>query len=383
MRKVPYGKQYIMDIDVERVVEVLRSELITQGPVVPAFEQAVAAYHGAKYAVAFSSGTAALHGAYTVLGTKPGDEILSSPITFAASTNGGLYCGASVRFVDMDPATNCMDVSKLRDAITEKTRVITPVSYAGYPVDLKAIHGIAKEKGCRVIHDACHAIGSRRGGTFGMEYVDMAILSFHPVKHITTGEGGMVLTNDAELYGKLKRFKTHGITKDPEALEKNDGPWYYEMQSLGYNYRITDFQAALGLSQFSRLQENLAARNRIARSYHEELADCDFLELPPELGFDAEGDTVHSYHLFTIRAKSEQGRKALYTHLRENNVFAQVHYVPVHLHPYYREKFGFAEGDFPEAEQFYKCELSLPMYHSMTEDDFAYVLDTIRKFRNK
>lgn len=381
MRKVPYGKQYITDDDVARVVEVLRSELITQGPMVPEFEDTVAKYHGAKYAVAFSSGTAALHGAYSVLGTKPGDEILSSPITFAASTNGGLYCGATPGFVDMDPASNCMDVSKLKERITEKTKVITPVSYAGYPVDLKAIHEIAKEKGCHVIHDACHALGSKRDGTFGMEYVDMAILSFHPVKHVTTGEGGMVLTNDEALYQKLKLFKTHGITKDPNALEKNDGPWFYEMQSLGYNYRITDFQAALGLNQFSRLKENLATRNKIARQYHEELSDCEFLELPPELGFDVEGETVHSYHLFTIRAKNEQIRQALYTHLRENNVFVQVHYVPVHLHPYYRTQFGFAEGDYPEAEQFYKCELSLPMYHSMTEEDFAYVVDTIRKFK--
>ena len=227
MNKIPYGKQCITEEDIAKVVEVLRSELITQGEVLPEFEKTIAEYHGAKHGVAFSNGTAALHAAYAVLGTKPGDEILSSPMTFAASVNGGLYCGATPRFVDMDPATNCMDVNKLRDAVTDKTKVITPISYAGYPVDLKAIHEVAAEKGCHVIHDACHAIGSRRDGTFGMEYVDMAILSFHPVKHVTTGEGGMVLTNSDELDAKLRLFRTHGITRDPGSLRKNDGPWYY------------------------------------------------------------------------------------------------------------------------------------------------------------
>lgn len=381
MRKVPYGKQYITEEDIDKVVEVLRSELITQGDVIPEFERTVAAYHGAKHAVAFSNGTAALHAAYNAIGTKPGDEVISTPMTFAASVNGGLYCGAEPKFVDIDPATNCIDVSRIEDAITDKTKVITPVSYAGYPVDLAAVSAAAKKHGCYVIHDACHALGSRRDGSFGMEYADMAILSFHPVKHVTTGEGGMVLTNDDELYKKLMLFKSHGITRDPEMLEKNDGGWYYEMQSLGYNYRITDFQGALGLSQFGRIKENIAARNRIAKMYHERLKDCVFLELPPDLGFDPEAETVHSYHLFTIRTKTEEDRAKLYTHLRSRNIFAQVHYVPLHLHPYYRHRFGFKEGDMPEAEAFYKCELSLPMYHSMTDDDFEYVVDAVRKFR--
>ena len=380
MNKIPYGKQCITEEDIAKVVEVLRSELITQGEVLPEFEKTIAEYHGAKHGVAFSNGTAALHAAYAVLGTKPGDEILSSPMTFAASVNGGLYCGATPRFVDMDPATNCMDVHKLRDAVTDKTKVITPISYAGYPVDLKAIHEVAAEKGCHVIHDACHAIGSRRDGTFGMEYVDMAILSFHPVKHVTTGEGGMVLTNSDELDAKLRLFRTHGITRDPGSLRKNDGPWYYEMQSLGYNYRMTDFQAALGLSQFSRIKENLANRNAIAARYHEGLKDCDFLELPPQLGFDAEGETVHAYHLFTVRCCSSEVRKALHAYLRENKIFAQIHYVPVHMHPYYMDNYGFKEGDFPEAEAFYSGEISLPMYHSMTEEEQNFVIETIRKF---
>ena len=214
-----------------------------------------------------------------------------------------------------------------------------------------------------------------------MEYADLVILSFHPVKHVTTGEGGMVLTNDDELCEKLRLFKSHGITRDPGKLEKNDGGWYYEMQSLGYNYRITDFQAALGLSQFGRIKENIAARNRIAEKYQESLSDCDFIQLPPNLGFDSNGDNVHAYHLYTVRTKTEEDRAELYTYLRSNNIFAQVHYGPLHLQPYYRHSFGFKEGDCPEAEAFYKCELSLPMYHSMTDEDFAYVVETIKKFR--
>ncbi|MBR0308445.1 MAG: UDP-4-amino-4,6-dideoxy-N-acetyl-beta-L-altrosamine transaminase [Mogibacterium sp.] len=381
MRKIPYGKQKITEEDIERVVEVLRSELITQGEVLPEFEKTVAAYHGAKYGVAFSNGTAALHAAYAVLGTCPGDELLSTPMTFAASVNGGLYCGAKPHFADIDPETNCLDVKKIEDALTDKTKVITPVSYAGYPVDLKGIHEIAKKHGCSIIHDACHALGSRRDGTFGMEYADMAILSFHPVKHVTTGEGGMVLTNSDELNEKLRLFRTHGITRDADKLRKNDGPWYYEMQSLGYNYRLTDFQAALGLSQFSRIKENLAARNKIAARYHDELSGCELFDLPPQLGFDAEGDTVHSYHLFTVRCHTPEIRKALHAYLRENGIFAQIHYVPVHLHPYYRDNFGFKDGDFPEAEAFYAGEISLPMYHSMTEEEQGFVIETIKKFK--
>lgn len=381
MRKVPYGKQSITEQDIEKVIEVLKSELITQGDVVPAFEKAVAEYHGAKHGVAFANGTAALHAAYAVLGTKAGDEIISSPITFAASVNGGLYCGATPKFTDMDPSTNCIDVNKIEESITDKTKVITPVSYAGYPVDLKTISEKAKKHGCYVLHDACHALASKREGTFGMEYADLVILSFHPVKHVTTGEGGMVLTNSDELCEKLRLFKSHGITRDADKLEKSDGGWYYEMQSLGYNYRITDFQAALGLSQFGRIKENIAARNRIAKKYHEALSGCEFMSLPPELGFNPDSDTVHSYHLFTIRTDTEERRADFYKYLRSNNIFAQVHYAPLHLMPYYRHEFGFKEGDCPEAEAFYKCELSLPMYHSMTDDDFDYVVETIRAFK--
>ncbi|MBQ3924441.1 MAG: UDP-4-amino-4,6-dideoxy-N-acetyl-beta-L-altrosamine transaminase [Firmicutes bacterium] len=382
--KIPYGKQYITEEDKAKVLEVLGSELITQGEVVPQFENAVAAYHGAKYAVAFSNGTAALHAAYAVLGVGPGDEAISSPITFAASMNGALYSGATPKFVDMDPATNCMDISKLEEAITPKTKVITPVSFGGFPVDLKAVREIADKHGCAIIHDAAHAIGSRRDGKFGMDYADMAILSFHPVKHVTTGEGGMVLTNSKELNDKLRLFKSHGITRDPELLENNDGPWYYEMQSLGFNYRITEFQAALGLSQFSRMDENLKARNAIAKRYAEELGSCGPVSMPPDLGYEIlendDPDTVHSYHLYTVTAENVEERRKIYDYMRSKNIFVQIHYVPVHLHPYYRKNFGFKEGDFPEAEKFYSREISIPMYHSMTEEEQMYVIDALKKY---
>ena len=382
--KIPYGKQFITEDDKQRVLEVLGSELITQGEVVPEFERTLAAYHGAKYGVAFSNGTAALHAAYAVSGIGPGDEFITTPITFAASANGGLYSGATPKFVDIDKDTYCIDVEKIEDAITDRTKVITPVSFAGYPVDLKAISEIAKKHGCCVIHDAAHALGSKRDGTFGMEYADMAILSFHPVKHVTTGEGGMVLTNSKELNDKLRLFKTHGITKDPALLENNDGPWYYEMQSLGYNYRITEFQAALGLSQFSRIEENLAARNRIAKRYEKDLEDGP-VTLPPSLGYEilesgAEAEAIHAYHLYTVLAKDSTERRKLYEYLRGNDIFVQIHYVPVHLHPYYRKHFDFKAGDFPVAEDYYSKEISIPMFHSMTEGEQQYVIDTMKKY---
>lgn len=383
--KIPYGKQHITQEDKERVLDVLGSELITQGNIVHEFEQAVADYHHAKYGVAFSNGTAALHAAYAVTGAKPGDEAISSPITFAASMNGALYCGLVPKFVDIDINTNCIDISKIEDAITDKTRVITPVSFAGYPVDLKSVREIADRHNCYVIHDAAHAIGSKFKGTFGMEYADMAILSFHPVKHITTGEGGMVLTNSKELNDKLRLFKSHGITKDPDLLEKEDGPWYYEMQSLGYNYRITEFQSALGLSQFSRIEENLKARNIIAKRYKEMLSVNSPVNVPPDLGFEIldkgnDAESIHAYHLFTVTAENEKERRRLYDYMRSKNIFVQIHYVPVHLHPYYRNKYGFKEGDFPLAEDFYSKEISIPMYHSMTEEEQQYVIDALKNF---
>ena len=387
MRKIPYGKQTILPEDVDKVVESLYSELITQGPFLEVFEKNVADYHQADFAVAFANGTAALHAAYWALDIEKGKEFISTPMTFAASANGGLYCGLVPKFVDIDPATNCMDVNLLEDAVNENTKVITPVSYAGYPIDLKSIRQIADKYGCYIIHDAAHAIGSKRDGSFGMEYADMAILSFHPVKHITTGEGGMVLTNNEKLYKRLLAFRTHGITKDPAVMEKNDGSWYYEMHDLGYNYRLTDFQAALGISQFSRLESNLVDRNAIAVKYNKAFEGNPIFDLPPDVGFEINDsnnysavNNLHSYHLYTIKVKDVNNRKRLYDFLHLNGILVQIHYVPVHLHPYYRKNFGFSEGDYPVSESFYSKEISLPIYHNMDDEDLDYVINTVLSF---
>lgn len=383
-RIIPYGKQTITQEDIDSVVGVLKSNYLTTGPKIGEFEKIVAEYHGAKYAVAFANGTAALHGAYSAAGIKDGDEIITSPITFAASANAAIYCGGIPKFVDIAPETNCIDIEQIEDAVSVKTKVITPVSLAGYPVNLKEIRTIADKHGCRIIHDAAHAIGSKRNGSFGMEYVDMAILSFHPVKHIATGEGGMVLTNNEELYNKLILFRSHGITKNPELLTENHGPWYYEMISLGYNYRMTDIQAALGISQFERINENLRQRNELAQKYNEAFSDNAKLILPPQIGFEIITDdnvqNVHSYHLYNMRLTDPDKRLEFYNYLHENGILAQIHYIPVHLLPYYRKRFGFKEGDFPIAEMYYNSEISIPMYHNMQQEDRDYIIKVVNAF---
>lgn len=380
-KKIPYGKQTITEKDIRAVVEVLKSDFITQGPEASKFEQKVAQYHNAKYAVAFCNGTAALHAAYYAAGINEGDEIITSPVTFVASANAAIYCGARPVFVDIDLDTNCIDISRLETKLTNRTKVITPVSLAGYPVDLQAVKEIAEVHNCFVIHDAAHAIGSKRDGSFGMEYADMAILSFHPVKHITCGEGGMVLTNNKALYEKLVMFRTHGITKDPKWLSHNDGPWYYEMQSLGYNYRLSDIHAALGMSQFDRIQDNLKKRNQIAKIYNDSFQSNAALVIPPDCGFEIlENDhagNIHSYHLYTLRIANADKRLDFYTYLHNKGILAQIHYIPLHLQPYYQMNYGYREGDFPNAEQYYRSEVSIPMYHGMEDDDISYVIDKI------
>jgi len=389
MKKISYGKQTILDEDIKAVVEVLKSDFLTQGPKVSEFEETLAKYHGAKYGVAFCNGTAALHGTYNAIGIKPGDEIITTPITFVATANGAIYCGGKPVLTDINPNTNCIDVSKIEEKITQNTKAISPVSLAGYPVDLKTIRKIADNHGLYIIHDSAHALGSSRNGTFGMEYADMAILSFHPVKHIATGEGGMVLTNNEELYKKLLLFRSHGITKDSKLLNKNDGPWYYEMQSLGYNYRMSDIHAALGISQFKRVNDNLISRNKTAKIYNDAFENLDFLIIPPNIGFNilktkdaTKTDNIHAYHLYTLRLKNPAKRLEFYTYLHEKGIMAQIHYVPVHMQPYYMVNFGYKQGDFPNAENYYASEISIPMYHNITVEDRQYVIDTITAFNS-
>lgn len=395
MKTISYGKQFIDEDDIKIVVETLKSDYMTQGPKIKEFEDKVAEYHGCKYAVAFCNGTAALHAAYYSVGLKKGDEFITSPITFAASGNGGLYLGGIPKFVDIDKDTYNIDINKLSEAITEKTRVITPVSLAGYPVDLKAIRGIIEKTGkdIKIIHDAAHAIGALREGRNIIDYADVTILSFHPVKHVTTGEGGMVLTNSEEYYKKLCLFRTHGITRNPEELLENHGAWYYEMQDLGYNYRVTDMQCALGITQMNKLNRSLYKRNQIARFYEKELKDIKWLKL--SLGYFSKEwlddekykdlkekpENLNSYHLFPILLGDSEERKKFFDYMRENNIFVQVHYIPLHLMPYYRENFGYKKGDFPVAEDYYSREVSLPMYPTLKDEELNHVIKIIKGFK--
>lgn len=419
MKYIPYGRQYIDQDDIDSVVRVLQSDWLTQGPKINEFEESVAAYHGCKHAVAFCNGTAALHGAYyvstkfpfgakgNVIGgidllnswnkpcTNEGEafkkqywEFITSPITFVASANGGIYCNGSPRFADIDINSFCIDIEKIEELITEDTRVITPVSYAGYPVDLKAIKNLSKvrENNICIIHDACHAIGARRDGHGIADYADMTILSFHPVKHITTGEGGMVLTNNEEYYQKLILFRNHGITKEEgQFLKEKEGDWYYEMQELGYNYRITDIQCALGLSQLKKLDKFLYNRNRIAQNYEYELGDINWMRMAPGFdkswifdglynNLDLKPDNMHSYHLFPILLDKKIDRKKFFNYMRQNGIGVQVHYIPVNRQAFYDCNFS------PIADDFYAGQLSLPMYYNYSEEDFNIVIKCIRAY---
>ncbi|MBN2725417.1 MAG: UDP-4-amino-4,6-dideoxy-N-acetyl-beta-L-altrosamine transaminase [Deltaproteobacteria bacterium] len=390
---IPYGRQTIDDDDINAVIETLKSDFMTQGPKISEFERAVADFHNSRYAIAFSNGTSALHGCYHACGIKPGEEFITSPITFAASANAGLYVGATPKFVDINSSNYCIDISSLEKSITDRTRVITPVSFAGYPVNIKEIRNIIGDRKITIIHDAAHAIGSLRDNAHVSELADMTVLSFHPVKHVATGEGGMVLTDSEDLRDKLSRFRTHGITKDPAHLSKNDGLWYYEMVELGFNYRITDLQCALGITQLKKLKKSLFRRNQIAYFYNKELSNISWLDIPDydfdpswvrDVSFENLNSfpaNLHSYHLYPIKLKTPELRLKLYDHLRDNGIFSQVHYIPLHLMPYYRNNFSFKDGDFPTAEDFYSKELSLPMFPDLNDDQLEYIVDTIKDFR--
>jgi len=400
MELIPYGKQYIDQSDIDAVVEVLKSDWLTQGPKIREFEELVAAYHHCSYAVAFSNGTAALHGAYftsTQLAYGKGEKkaedsekwnFLTSNLTFAASANAGLYCDGEPKFVDIDRNTYCMDISQIEDVINDETRAITPVSYAGYPVDIKRIKELSKvkENHICIIHDACHAIGARRDGAGISDYADMTILSFHPVKHITTGEGGIVLTNDSEIYQKLLLFRNHGITKDPDDfIHFQEGLWYYEMHSLGYNYRITDIQCALGISQLKKLNQFLYKRNQIAEIYDNQLENLSWLTIPP--GFKketitpvSEWENLHSYHLYPVLLENSEKRKGFFEYLRNHRIGCQVHYRPVSKLEYYSNNYKIADALCANAQKFYESEISLPMFYSLTEEQQEYIIDIIIKW---
>jgi perosamine synthetase len=361
---------------------VLNGDWLTQGPAVGAFEEALAESCGARRAVAVSSGTAALHLACLAAGVGPGDFGITSPITFVASANCVAYCGGIPGFADIDSNTACLDAAALEAVCGRRTpKVVIPVDFAGQPADLPAIQAVARRHGALVIEDAAHSLGAsyehdgRWYRTGSCAHADLAILSFHPVKHITTGEGGAVLTNSPELYAKLQRLRTHGITRDGALLTRNDGPWYYEQHDLGYNYRITDIQCALGMSQLRKLSRFVQRRRALVERYREALADLagDLTLLLEEPGKRS------SYHLLVAQIQGgAERRRRVFEALAARNIRCQVHYIPVHLQPWYQEHVGTCEGDFPRAEAFYDGCLSLPLFPAMADSDVDRVADALR-----
>jgi perosamine synthetase len=373
---LPYGRQSVDEADIQAVVEVLRSDWLTTGPKVAEFEEAFAARIGADHAVSFSSGTAALHAAAFAAGLKSGDEAITTPMTFAATANCVLYQGATPVFADVNRDTLNIDPEEVAQKISAKTRAILPVDYAGHPAELTAILEIAKKHGLIVIEDACHALGAEYGGRPVGSIADMTVFSFHPVKHITTGEGGMVATNNAEFAETLRRFRNHGISSDARQRQ-SAGQWYYEMVLLGFNYRLPDIVCALGIEQLKGLDANLARRREIAALY-----TASFREIPGVIPPAVLPEANPAWHLYPIRLDLERltaDRAQIFRALRAENIGVNVHYIPVHLHPYYRERFGYKGGEFPVAEDAYTRLISLPMFHGMSDQDAEDVIEAVTK----
>src|SRR5450631_2127880 len=373
---LPYGRQSVDEADIQAVVEVLRSDWLTTGPKVAEFEGAFATRVGAAHAVSFSSGTAALHGAAFATGLKPGDEAITTPLTFAATANCVLYQGAIPVFADVRGNTLNLDPEQVERKLSTKTRAILPVDYAGHPADLTAILEIARSHGLIVIEDACHALGAEYSGRPVGSIADMTVFSFHPVKHITTGEGGMVATNDPRFAETLRRFRNHGISSDARQRQ-SAGQWHYEMVLLGFNYRLPDVVCALGIQQLKKLDANLARRREIAARY-----TAAFREIPGVIPPDVRPEANPAWHLYPIRLDLEKftaDRPQIFRALRAENIGVNVHYIPVHLHPYYRERFGYNGGEFPVAEDAYERLISLPMFHGMSDQDVQDVVAAVRK----
>lgn len=372
MTMIPYGRQDISQADIDAVVAVLKSEFLTQGPVVPAFEKIVSEYCASKYAVAVNSATSALHIACLALGVGKGDSVWTTPITFVASANCGLYCGATVDFVDIDPRTYNLSVERLAEKLAqaEKTgklpKVLIPVHLCGQPCDMAGIYALSQQYGFKIIEDASHAIGGKyKGEPIGNgRYSDITVFSFHPVKIITTGEGGMAVTNDAQLANQMVRLRSHGITRDPaEMTHVPDGPWYYQQIDLGFNYRMTELQAALGLSQMQRLNEFVTKRHELAKHY-DKLLENLAVTTPWQ-----HSDSYSGLHLYVIRlqhAKGHANRGEVFERLRTNGIGVNLHYIPVYRHPYY-ERMGFSPDNFPEAERYYAEAITLPMYPGLSK----------------
>lgn len=383
MSWIPYARQSIDQSDIDAVVETLRSANLTQGPAVDAFEEAVAHYCGAKYAVATNSATSALHIAALAAGLGPGDEHWTVPNTFVASANCGLYCGSQVDFVDIDPLTYSLSVDAFEEKLRARSKkgrmpkVLIPVHFAGQSIAMERVHALAREYGVTVIEDASHAIGGSYKGRLigGCQYSDMTVFSFHPVKIITSGEGGMVVTNDASLYEKLRRLRSHGITRDEKRLTQvPDGPWYYEQLDLGFNYRMTDIHAVLGSSQLKRIDAFVARRNVLARQYAKGLRGVEAIANPGLID-----DAVSAWHLYVLQIPFDRigrSRRSVFLDLKSRNIGVNVHYIPVHLQPYYR-RLGFESGQYPNAERFYSQAISIPMYADLTDAEQQYVIECL------
>ncbi|WP_188767030.1 UDP-4-amino-4,6-dideoxy-N-acetyl-beta-L-altrosamine transaminase [Emticicia aquatilis] len=384
MTPIPYGRQCITEDDIDVVVKSLQSNFLTQGPTIEAFENVFADYIGCKYAVAVSNGTAALHLSALALGVNKNSKVITSPITFAASANCVLYCGGEVIFADIEEKSAVLDINKVRELLVNSPKGtfqgIIPIDFAGFPVNMESFRQLADEFDCWLLEDSCHSPGGFFMDSNGVQqncgngqYADLAIFSFHPVKHIACGEGGMITTNNKELYEKLLRLRTHGITKDSNKFVKKtqkDGAWYYEMQELGYNYRLPDLNAALGISQLQRAHEGIERRIEIARKYDAAFENTQIKTLHNPRG--------HAYHLYVIQVDNRLG---LYNYLKDNEIYAQVHYIPVHTLPYY-QGLGWKNGDFPIAEAYYEKCLSLPMYPSLTDKQQDFVINSIKNYYN-
>lgn len=371
-----YGKQTVDESDIQAVVDVLKGDYLTTGPFVKEFEDKVANYVGAKYAVAVSNGTAALHMACFAAGIKEGDEVIVSPMTFAASANAVLYCGGTPVFADIDPVTYNIDPDRIEEKITDKTKAIIPVDFSGQSVDMDRIKEIANKHDLIIIEDAAHALGSEYKGRKVGSQADMVEFSFHPVKPITTAEGGIVTTNSEDLYKKMMIFRTHGITRDQEILNENHGPWYYEQQYLGYNYRLTDVQSALGTSQMNKIDDFITRRREIVKQYNEAFKDLKEIVTPFEAEFSNSG-----WHIYVIKVKPDLltvTRKEIFEALQAENIGVNVHYLPVYLHPYYRD-LGYVKGLCPNAEELYEKMITLPLFPSMSNEDVNDVVVAVKK----
>lgn len=369
---IPYGRQTIDEDDINAVVDVLKSDYLTTGPKIAEFEQTVASYTGAKYAVAISNGTSALHAACFAAGIGRGDEVITTPLTFAASANCVLYCGGTPVFADVDPYTYNIDPEDIRKKITDKTKAIIAVHLAGQPCDMDEIHSIAQEHNLIVIEDGAHALGSVYKGKKVGCLSDMTTFSFHPVKPITTGEGGMIMTDNEELYKRLVLFRSHGITRDNSMMTRNEGPWFYQQLDLGYNYRITDIQCALGCSQMRKLDKFLKRRRELVERYNNAFIECDNIVTPYQLP-----DTQSGWHLYIVQVKNHD-RKQVFETLRDKGIGVNVHYIPVYMHPYYQEH-GYKDVHCANAEEIYSHIISLPLYPGLTDDQQDYVIDTLKQ----